>query len=898
MTPSPGSRLGPYEIVGRLGAGGMGEVYRARDARLGREVALKVLPPELANDAARRARFEQEARAAAALNHTNIMAVYDIGSEGGVGYMVTELVSGETLAAILERGPLPIRKLLDIAVQIAEGMACAHAARITHRDLKPANIMVTGPESGQAGRVKILDFGLAKQATPVAVSEETVTVHQTEPGMILGTVNYMSPEQARGKPADHRSDQFSFGIILYEMATGKKPFERAETVQTMSAILAEEPLPIEANIPAPLRWTIERCLAKDPADRYDSTRDLHHELRSLRDHLSEASGIQKALPEGIAASPTRRRARWPIPVAFVAGLLVVLGIALALRGPETPDQSLYKFAPFSFDPGGNTDPVWAPDGKSVAYAARQTTGSYQVFLRELDSPSPVQITHTAENIYPSAWTPDGQRIFLNSDRKPESLWSVAKVGGEPEAVMALPPNVAAGAVSPDGRTGAGLILGKDRQVGVFISSPLGSPMKPYLPAPFTGTDLYNNPKMSFSPDGKSILLLINRREEQAWLLPYPPSSADPPRRVLKTLPSLGGTPDFSWMPDNRHVVLSLTTASDRSRQLWMADTHSEEHFALTSGTASRLAPAVSPDGHKLIFAELTGNYDIVSVDLATATPHRMMSTERNQYMPSWAVKQPLLAYVTNRNGPNEIWLHTPSGPDRPLVMNSDFPVDTTQSFMAPAISPDGDRVIFARVERNVGALHLWMSSVASRAMVRLTNDSALEGPGAWSPDGNWFVYGRLMNGKEQLVKVKTTGQAAPVVVQADIKVFTVPAWSPTGEWIAYGDNLISPDGATKRSIGDHQTPYYMFSSDGKLLYGLRAEQDKELLFSFDIATGAEKVLGDLGREFRPGNNVSPSIRFSMAPDGKSFVYSSGNFKRNLWMLEGFAPERSFWPHFR
>src|SRR5580658_8152422 len=180
MTPAPGNRLGPYEIVARLGAGGMGEVYRARDTRLGREVALKVLPPELANDTARRARFEQEARAAAAPNHANILVLYDIGTDGDIGYMVTELVVGDTLEAILELGPVPIRKLLDIAVQIAEGMACAHAARITHRDLKPANIMITGSESGQPGRVKILDFGLAKQ-TALAVSDKTVTIHQTEP---------------------------------------------------------------------------------------------------------------------------------------------------------------------------------------------------------------------------------------------------------------------------------------------------------------------------------------------------------------------------------------------------------------------------------------------------------------------------------------------------------------------------------------------------------------------------------------------------------------------------------------------------------------------------------------------------------------------------------------------
>jgi serine/threonine protein kinase len=891
MTPAPGNSLGPYEIIGRLGAGGMGEVYRARDNRLGREVALKVLPPELANDTARRARFEQEARAAAALNHGNIMAVYDIGTEGGVGYMVTELVAGETLEAILQRGPMPIRKLLDIAVQIADGMAGAHAARITHRDLKPANIMVTGPESGQPGRVKILDFGLAKLAAQVAVSDETVAMHSTEPGMIMGTVNYMSPEQARGKAADHRSDQFSFGIILYEMATGKKPFERPETVQTMSAILTEDPPPIEANIPAPLRWTIERCLAKDPADRYDSTRDLYQGLRSLRDHLSEATSTQRAVPETVAPTQ-RRRPRWPVPAAFAAGLLVVFGAAWALRGPQTPDQSMYRFTPFSFDPGGNTNPVWAPDGKSVAYAAKQSSGPYQVFLRTLDSPSAVQITNTAENFYPSAWTPDGQRILMNSDRKPDTLWSVAKVGGEPEAVMTLPEGLITGDVAPDYKSVIMLVRAKDGQLGVWISSPLDSPPKPYLPAPFNANEVFNNPRFKFSPDGKSLLLLLNRRREEAWLLPYPPNSSHPPRQVLGSLQSYGGTPEFSWMPDSRHVVLSLATTSNPTRQLWMADTRSDEHFALTSGTTGRFSPAVSPDGRKLIFGETTGNFDIVSVDLSTATGHRMMATERNQSMPAWGAKS--LVYVTDRNGPDEIWLHPPSGPDRPLVMRSDFLPETTQSFMGPALSPGGDRVIYTRVEKNVTAAHLWISAVASSAVVRLTDDSAVELPGSWSPDGNWFTYFRILNGKGGLMKVKTTGQATPTVLHADTKDIMVPAWSPTGEWIAYDDDLISPDGATKRSLGDHHTPYYMFSSDGKLLYGIRKEQERELLFSVDTASGAEKILGDLGREFQPGSDVSPSIRFSIAPDGKSFVYSAGNFKRSLWMLEGFARERSFW----
>src|SRR5215831_5947916 len=294
MPLTSGSKLGHYEIIAPLGAGAMGEVYRARDPRLGRDVALKILPPAFATDAGRQARFEQEARAAAALNHPNIVGIFDIGAAEGSFYIVSELVSGETLAALLEQGPLPFKKLLDIATQIADGMAAAHAARIIHRDLKPANIMIA-----EDGRAKILDFGLARQASAAAAaSDATTTIHQTTAGMIVGTVNYMSPEQARGKEVDTRSDQFSFGLILYEMASGKRAFERPEAVQVMSAILTEDAPPLDSKIPPPLRWTIERCLAKEPRDRYESSRDLFQELRFLRDHLAEAT-----LTSSIAIAP-------------------------------------------------------------------------------------------------------------------------------------------------------------------------------------------------------------------------------------------------------------------------------------------------------------------------------------------------------------------------------------------------------------------------------------------------------------------------------------------------------------------------------------------------------------------------------------------------------------------
>ena len=879
MPLDPGTRFGPYELVGRLGAGGMGEVYRARDTRLGREVALKVLPADVAGDPARRARFEQEARAAAALNHPNITGLHDVGSESGVSYIVTELIDGETLEALIERGPVPVRKLLDIAVQVADGMAAPHAARIAHRDLKPANLMIT-----REGRVKILDFGLAKHASvPTSSPDETLTVHQTEPGMILGTVAYMSPEQARGKPSDYRSDQFSFGLVLYEMASGRKAFEKPESVQTMAAILSEDPPPIDRAIPAPLRWAIDRCLAKEPGDRYESTRDLFHELRHLRDHLSEASTSQA----GVAPAPPPRRVRWAIPGAFAAGLLAAGALAFFLAGPQFPDQTAYRFTPFSFEPGGQHSAVWSPNGKAVAYAARSgMSGPYQIFVRYLDAATPSQITHLAESASPIAWAPDSMRILFRSERAPAGIWSVSAVGGEPEPFMAVERELPAD-VSPDLKAVALLRRADDANFGVWISSPPGAPPKRYEPNPFATSIVYNVPRLKFSPDGKTILLFLHgdRHREEAWLLPYPPNGSAP-KKIFPDLPSYGGTPNVAWMPDSRRILLMLYPVADAALQIWIADTRSGEHMAVTSSTVGQTSAAVSPDGGRLILGEGAGNHDVVSVNFERALARRLISTERDELMPAWAARQSALVYVTNRNGPQEIWLHAGEGADRPIVTARDFPAGTTQWFMAPALSPDASRVVYARMERDGGG-HLWISSVSGGAPVRLTNDRATEFPGGFSPDGTWFTYHAIHNGKGDLMKVKVSGQATPVLVKAAMRG-EVPVWSPTGEWILAGNELISPDGQSTRALGDHKTEAYAFSPDGKLLYGLRTDNDRVLLFSIPATGGAEKEIGDVGREFRPNSNLHPGIRFSVAPDGKSFVYGAGQFKSNLWMLEGFA----------
>src|SRR5271170_3359989 len=268
----PGSHLGPYEIVSLLGAGGMGEVYRARDARLDRTVAIKILPAAVAADGDGLRRFEREARAASALNHPNIVTIYELGEDGSTHYIAMELIEGKTLREMLTAGSLPIRKTIEIAAQVAEGLSKAHEAGIAHRDLKPENLMVT-----HDGFVKILDFGLAKLTKPSGEHPDMCITSQTPPGLVLGTVGYMSPEQAGGKELDFRSDQFSFGLVLYEMVTGKRAFQRNTAAETMVAILREQVEPIGAqnrDAPAPLCWAIDRCLAKEPEKRYVSTREL------------------------------------------------------------------------------------------------------------------------------------------------------------------------------------------------------------------------------------------------------------------------------------------------------------------------------------------------------------------------------------------------------------------------------------------------------------------------------------------------------------------------------------------------------------------------------------------------------------------------------------------------
>jgi serine/threonine protein kinase len=359
----------------------MGEVYRAKDPRLGREVALKVLPATFAQDADRLRRFESEARSASALSHPNIITVHEIGKSHGTAYMAMEFVDGSSLRQLLAGGALPEKKMLDVAVQMADGLAKAHSAGIVHRDLKPENVMVS-----RDGFVKLLDFGLAKpfNAPSEGGSAIPTMAGETQPGTVLGTVGYMSPEQASGRAVDYRSDQFSLGSILYEMATGQRAFQKPTGAETLSAIIRDEPeavARVNPRAPAPYRWIVERCLAKDPEDRYASTRDLARDLKSVREHVSEVTSSASGATAVSPASRRRTVAWWLAAAALVLGLAG--GVVLDRRISKTTPPS---FQQLTFRRGTIGSARFAPDGQTIMYSASWDGKPMEVFVSRLDSP--------------------------------------------------------------------------------------------------------------------------------------------------------------------------------------------------------------------------------------------------------------------------------------------------------------------------------------------------------------------------------------------------------------------------------------------------------------------------------------------------------------------------------
>jgi len=843
MPLASGTRLGPYEIVSPIGAGGMGEVYKARDTRLNRTVALKILPPQ-----GDRARFETEARAVAALNHPNIVALYDVGEN----YIVSELIDGDPLPVPSQ----PIRKLLDLAVQVADGLAAAHAAGIVHRDLKPANILVN-----REGRVKILDFGLAKNV--ISGDNETTAITTTQPGLILGTVAYMSPEQARGQPLDTRSDQFSLGLILYAMATGKKAFQRETTAETLTAILREDPEPLPLTVPAPLRWIIERCLVKEPEHRYDSTRDLYQELRTLRDHISET--LTSAI-EPVKLPPPRRI--WLFS-AIGTALLILLGLFWAGRRIDTFDTHL-QFTPIANEPPPESHPAFSPDGKSIAYA-RDTDNDpdsdefQQLMLRTLDAPAPIVLVAGVPAVNTLAWSADGSRIFYMTTTR--DLWSVTASGGAPQKMIEFMGS--AFGLTPDGKT---LLTTREAESGgeshteFGASEPPGSPLHPISGIAIPLDTAGSRAILSFAPDGSRFAIPCGKAgKPDICIVAYPSGKS---HAVTAPAP----VRSITWFPDSRHIV-----TNDRE-SMRVIDTETGHGHALLSTPYVLQQASLSPDGTKLIYSTGTANYNILELSLDGKSSRPLVESSLQNTNPNWSLKDGSLVYIRNYASTSEIWTRSADGKRNTLLVKS---TRGAQSLSTPRFSPDGRAVAYAES----GSLFTILAEGGRPVEIfhdKLGTVVAVD----WSPSGDSIAFIERIGSDFKILRVASSGGAPATVSGNADRTFFDLHWSPDGKWLACFApsevRLITPDGKDEHqltndiSAGD-------FSRDGKLYYDVRRDDNgRWILVSIDVATGREGASISL-----PISGALYIGGMSLNPDGKRFAIHANDLKYDLWMIEGF-----------
>jgi serine/threonine protein kinase len=606
----------------------MGEVYRARDVRLGRDVAVKVLPAELAGDRERLRRFEQEARSVAALSHPNILAIHDVGTHEGAPYLVTELLEGETLRARLQGGALAPRKAIDLGAQIAQGLAAAHERGIVHRDLKPGNVFVTSD-----GHVKILDFGLAKAVVPGTAAERAAASTMeavTDLGRVMGTAAYMSPEQVRGVPVDHRSDIFSLGVVLYEMATGRQAFARDSTTETMAAILKEEPpdpSSVSKVVPTALSRAVAHCLEKRPEDRFQTARDLAFELKSI---LDDTTGARTAAHQ--------QRRRWAA-AAGAAILVVGAGLAVGLRLVRWPARAITatNFRLVSTFPGSHRWPTFSPDGSMIAFVS-DADGSPQLWVKNLAGGDPIKIT--SGNLNPShpSWSPkNDQIVFQGGERLEEqSLWSLPPLGGQPRRLLE-------GAFAPSfSADGARLAFHRSVE-GVWVCNSDGSGERRVDDIPSDDMAHAFDDGPVFSPDGTLLAYYAAFPGiRDVWVAPI---AGGRPRR-LTTDDSEGGHP--TWTRDGRSIVYSSSRTG--SRNLWRIAAGGGKPEPVTSGAGDDGNPVLSRNGRTLVYTNVRNTYALMALDVATGDSRQVLEQRTPIAWPSFSPAGDRIAFNTSAFG--------------------------------------------------------------------------------------------------------------------------------------------------------------------------------------------------------------------------------------------------------
>ena len=881
MSLAPGTRLGAYQIVSPLGAGGMGEVYRANDPRLRRDVAIKVLPSDLSSDPDRLSRFEKEARAASALNHPNIVTIHEIEEAGSIRFLVMELVSGSTLRQLLAAGPLQIRRLLQIAAQVAGGLARAHSAGIVHRDLKPENVMVTTD-----GVAKILDFGLAKLESPRAQagpsSQLATETRGTEPGVVLGTVGYMSPEQASGKQLDFRSDQFSFGTILYEMATNKRAFSSATAVETLAAIVREEPVPIGAarpEAPAPLRWIVERCLAKDPRERYASTDDLARDLATLRDRLPET-----AAPA--VAAPFAFRRRTTIVGWALAFLFLVLLLLSSVRGRRTstsPAGTEATITQLTNYGESESSGAISPDGRQFAFVSDKG-GSPDIWVRQVSGGEPLQITRDEAIETDLVYAPDGESLYY-ATLGPERpvIWRIPALGGTPRKIVegARSPSPAADgkrlayvrALSPDFLLWVG-------HGSIEIGGTDGTGARKLYEGNGIGP-------ISWSPDGRR--LAFTRAEffeaRNLHILDVESAREHPITRFQS-----GSVDSEAWLPDSRSLVYSRASFQGvlgSTADLSIVSTGGELLRRLTLAVNSRFVdPGVSANGKRLLATTETFQHEVWKVPLGPdpetngRNAVRLLDSSGDPFWTQVSRDGSTLLFNSTAAGSRNLWT-------MPLDGNASARQITFLSGNVPthsALSPDRSRVAYA--SHQTGVSKIWVANVDGSSAAQLTDGPAQDFWPAWSPDGKWIAFGSLRGGDPQLWKVASTGGKAEVITREG---GFRGDWSPFDNrivfWKAGQLQVVEVDSGRvllKIPAGDLTWTLPVWSPDGRHFSATREEAHQgSSLWIFDATTGERRLAGTLPAGFHT------IFRAAWSGDGRSLIVNRDKTISHIVLLENF-----------
>jgi serine/threonine protein kinase/Tol biopolymer transport system component len=873
----PGTTFSHYEVRERIGGGGMGTVYRARDTRLGRDVAIKVINPEIAEDPDRIARFHREARIVAGLTHPAIVTIHDTGEEHGVAYLVTELVGGTTLRSVLEReGALASRRVVGIGSQIADALAAAHAAGVTHRDIKPENVMLT-----HEGRAKLLDFGLARSGASRAEHYSTKTVMYTEVGVVLGTIGYMSPEQVRGDALDARSDIFSLGVVLYEMAAETRPFTGATPADVSSAVLHADPPPLqETSTPAGLRQIIERCLNKRPADRFQSASDLAFALSSVSARPSTASGTD-------ALTPSFRYRAW-IAAMLVAVTLGAgaLGIVRTLTSPEA--NARVRLRPFATDAHGETQPIWSPDGRSIAYVSA-VDGRQRIVVKSVNAPGVAPVLGCPAICDTVAWSSDGQRIFYQSrtSHLDARLWSVARTGGEPTPVFRSDVQVLASGISVDGKRLAVLRVitladNEGLRYGLFLSQPPGA--EPVRVESFPLLHLITPTRVAWSADSGR-LLVASSGPSNVYVVSLATGK-------VSRLP-VAGAPDVSFTGDPRFAVAALPSVPDVRSGLQWLDTNTGDLSPLVSSESVLSYPKVSPDGSRVAYVANDTDYDLVEIPLNGSPVRPLLASRVIEHSVHYSPRTDEFAYVAAGEAP-EIRVRQPTTlAERVVVSQSDFSDESGVSrFSSVAFSPDGTRLAYNR------NFEIWISPSNGGAPAKLTQHGGEFAP-EWSPDGSWIAFNYATPTWGGLAKVQVGAGNDAIRLRPGMCGAVAPAWSPDGAWIACGRDpmgldLVPAGGGEPRFLGAHYEPVAVWSRDAQHLYVIRDVDGRRELGELMWRSGSFRRITSIPSDFAISNAMSWAGRMSLSRDSSSLAAAVVRATGDIWILDGVRPPRAWW----